>query len=383
MKDTPDLRNKVRVLSNDTRLGDPERLQALARTGLMDNPATGAHQRAARVAARLLDVPVSLVSFVDDTRQYFSAHTGLAGEAAEKRGTDLSHSFCKHVVGSGKPLVVPDARRDPRLCENGAVRDMNVVAYLGVPIRSPDGHVLGSFCVIDTKPRDWTADDVADVRDLADMVESDLRLREALEERDIVMQEMTHRVKNIFTIINSMLRMERSAHETSDALAESVGARLKALSDAHEMIVPVFSARRSEGATTTLDALVRKILAPHGTDHETRITISGGHVPVGPKAAVYLTLALHELATNAAKYGGLSNDGGRLSVAWDKSDEAVDIAWEETGLAWDTESTTRSGFGSRLLSITVEGQLAGQITTQIEPDKFLRSLHIPLARLRA
>ncbi|MBV7394221.1 GAF domain-containing protein [Mameliella sediminis] len=384
MKDTPEFRTEVHDVTHEKRLADPERLQALARTGMMDSPAPGAHQRAARVAARLLNAPVSLVSFVDDKRQFFSAQTGITGPAAEERGTPISHSFCQYVVSSEKPLIVPDAEQDPVLCSNGAVQDLKVRAYLGVPIRSPDGHVLGSFCVIDERPREWTDDDLAQLSDIAEMIESDLRLRETLEERDIVLQEMRHRVKNLFTMINSILRMERRSHDTADELAESVGARLKALSDAHEMIVPVVNARRSEGATTTLDALTRKLLAPHGSEHETRIVIRGEHVPVGPKAAVYLTLALHELATNAAKYGGLSTDGGQLTVQWRLGDkEAVEISWEETGLAWDTDATPRSGFGSRLLSIAVEGQLAGQIDTVVDTDRFVRRLQVPFARLQA
>jgi len=209
-------------------------------------------------------------------------------------------------------------------------------------------------------------------------------LRETLEERDIVLQEMRHRVKNLFTIINSIMRMERTAHDTADALADSLGARFKALSDAHEMIVPVIHAGRSEGATTTLDALLRKLLAPHGNLRDSRISMDGDEVPVGAKAAVYLTLALHELATNSAKYGGLSSDDGRLSVHWHTTDEdQVEICWEETGQRWDTDASPLSGFGSRLLLIAIEGQLAGRIDTRIEPDRFVRTLHLPLARLHA
>lgn len=368
---------------DDGQLGDTERLKALARTGLMDGPGPGAHQRAARIAARLLEVPVSLVTFVDDARQYFSAHVGLEGDIAHESGSGLSHSLCQYVVKSREPLIVTDARHDPRVCNNGAVRDLGVVAYLGVPIRSPDGYVLGSFCVIDRKPRDWSEDDVAHMLDMAAMIESDIRLRETLEDRDIILQEMSHRVRNLFTIINSMLRMERGAHDTAAALAESMGARLKALSDAHEMIVPVVNAHSSTGATTTLDNLTRKLLAPHGAENETRITISGEHVPVGAKAAVYLTLALHELATNAAKYGGLSADGGRLSIRWRKTrDDMVELDWEETGADWETNTEQRTGFGARLLSIAVEGQLAGQIKTQMAPGRFQRKLHIPLQRLQ-
>ena len=97
-----------------------------------------------------------------------------------------------------------------------------------------------------------------------------------------------------------------------------------------------------------------------------------------------LGLTLHELATNAAKYGGLSTDGGQLAGKWERTDtDDVVINWEETGLSWDTQTLPRSGFGSRLLSIAVEGQLAGEIATQIEADMFRRRLQIPLISLQS
>lgn len=368
----------------NNKLYDPERLQALERSGVMGGEPPSSHQRAVRLAARLLDVPVSLVSFVDGSRQYFSGQTGLDAPLSETRTTPLSHSLCQHVVSSEEPLIVPDARDNPLVCNNGAVRDMNVAAYLGVPIRSPEGHVLGSFCAIDMQPRDWSDDDLAHMRDFAAIIESDLRLRETLEERDIVLQEMHHRVKNLFTIINSILRMERRAHDSAEALAESFGERLRALADTQEMIVPVIRARQSEGVTTTMDVLLNKLLAPHGGPQHEQITIRGDHVPVGPKAAVYLALALHELATNAAKYGGLSRDEGVVSVQWRiEDDDQVVLHWEETGLSWETDPPERTGFGSRLLAIAVEGQLAGEIETRVSADRFSRILRMPMSRLQA
>lgn len=384
MKDTSEAETEDPPVIADDRLNDPKRLKALRRMALMEGVPVDAQERAVRLASRLLNVPVSLVSFVDDCGQVFAAQTGLTGATAEVRGTPLSHSVCQHVVRANAPLVVPDARLDPVLRDNGAVRDLNVVAYLGVPIHSPEGLVLGSFCAIDTQPRNWRPEDVDHLRDIAEMIESDLRLRDALEERDIVLQEMTHRVKNLFTIINSIIRMERSAHDSAADLANSLSARLKALSDAHEMIVPLVNAHHSKGATTTLDALTRKLLAPYGAVPEARLSIDGPLVEIGPKAAVYVTLALHELATNATKYGGLGVEGGALEVRWTVEDEAtLDLAWEETGLVREGRAEPSGGFGSRLLSVAVEGQLAGHMETEITDGRFFRRLRIPLARLQA
>lgn len=165
-------------------LAAPERLAALRRLNLSDAVAEPGFDRLTRMAARMLRVPVCLVSLVDDRRQYFKSLVGLGGAAGSERETPLSHSFCQHVVTSGVPLVVNDAMADPRVCENLAIRDLGVMAYLGCPIRSPDGLVLGSFCVIDGQPRAWTAEDTEMVLEFAGLVETEIALRQASSERE-------------------------------------------------------------------------------------------------------------------------------------------------------------------------------------------------------
>ncbi len=91
--------------------------------------------------------------------------------------TPLSHSICRHALGARQPLVLADARRDPRLRGDGALRDLGVVAYLGAPLIAPDGHALGALCAIDARPRDWTADEVATLVDLAGSVIGEVELR--------------------------------------------------------------------------------------------------------------------------------------------------------------------------------------------------------------
>lgn len=160
-----------------TIVQDPQRLAALHELGLLDTPAEQAFDRLARLAARILRTPVALVSLVDSNRQFFKSCIGLPEPWSQWRETPLSHSFCQHVVASGQPLVIPDARRDPALLDNLAIRDLNVIAYLGSPLVLPSGQVIGSFCVIDSRPRDWTDGEVAVVRDLAASVMSEIELR--------------------------------------------------------------------------------------------------------------------------------------------------------------------------------------------------------------
>jgi signal transduction histidine kinase/DNA-binding response OmpR family regulator len=176
-------------------LDDPKRLAALARSGLPDSGAEGVFDRVSRLAARLLGAPVALLSLVDERRQFFKSLVGLDGPAANARQTPLSHSFCQHVVTSGAPLVVVDAPHDALVCENPAVRDLGVKAYLGVPVRDPDGFVLGSFCVIDHHARAWTDDDIATLEDLASLVMTELALRRENTERQAA--ELRLRDQNI------------------------------------------------------------------------------------------------------------------------------------------------------------------------------------------
>ncbi len=143
-------------LGVDRLLSDPERLDALDATALVGGPPDAALDRLTRLVRRCLRVPVALVSLVDDVRQVFVSQQGLAEPWCSVGETPLSHSFCKHVVALDAPLVVEDAREHPTVRDNLAIREMGVVAYLGVPLRAPGGEVLGSLCAIDSVPRAWT-----------------------------------------------------------------------------------------------------------------------------------------------------------------------------------------------------------------------------------
>ena len=114
-------------------------------------------ERFARLVAGRLRVPVALVSLVEAHRQVFPGLVGLAEPWATRRQTPLSHSLCQHVVATGHPLVLADARSDDRTCTSLAIGDLGVVAYAGMPLTDSDGHVLGSLCAIDTEPREWSA----------------------------------------------------------------------------------------------------------------------------------------------------------------------------------------------------------------------------------
>ena len=153
------------------------RLAALRETGLLDTPPEEVFDRVTRLARSLLRAPVILVSLVDADRQFFKGAVGLPEPWATRRETPLSHSFCQHVVATGAPFRVEDARQHALVRDNPAVSELGVVAYLGTPLATTDGQVLGSLCAIDTKPRNWTKEDIATLRDLAGLVMSEVSLR--------------------------------------------------------------------------------------------------------------------------------------------------------------------------------------------------------------
>ncbi len=169
---------------------DPGRLAALHAVALLDTPTEEAFDRLSRLAARFTNSPVALVSLVDSNRQFFKSCIGLPEPWNRSRETPLSHSFCQHNRVAGKPLVIPDARENPLFKDNLAVRDLDVIAYLGIPLVTSDLYVLGSFCVIDSKPRSWTINEIETVRDLAAAVMTEIELRTEISKRQQAENEL-------------------------------------------------------------------------------------------------------------------------------------------------------------------------------------------------
>lgn len=148
-------------------LDDPKRAAALRESRLLDSAAEDRFDRLMHLTTKLLGVPTALVSIVASDRQFFKSQVGLPDPWAARRQTPLSHSFCQWVVGGHEELVVTDARQHALLRSNLAVRDLSVIAYAGIPISAPTGEALGSFCAIDSKPRQWNEEQLEMLRDLS------------------------------------------------------------------------------------------------------------------------------------------------------------------------------------------------------------------------
>ena len=168
--------------------GADKRLTASLKThldddlGLLDAPAPEAFDALTRLAQRVFKAPVSLISIIDEKndRQFFASQQGLKEPWASARQTPLSHSFCQHVKAAKAPLVVCKADEHPLVRDNLAIRGLDVMAYLGVPVHSPDGEVIGALCVIDSCERSWTPDEVETLTDIAQCAKDEILLRIAL-----------------------------------------------------------------------------------------------------------------------------------------------------------------------------------------------------------
>jgi len=149
---------------------DRERVDALHRLNVLDTPAEERFDRLTRLAKKLFDVPIALVSLVDENRQWFKSKDGL--DASE---TPRDISFCGHAIYEDDLLVINDARLDERFSDNPlVVGGPNIRFYAGYPLRDQDGHALGTLCLIDRQPRYLDEFDMESLQDLAIMAEREL-----------------------------------------------------------------------------------------------------------------------------------------------------------------------------------------------------------------
>ena len=213
---------------------DPDRLRALAATGLLDAAPEDSFDRVTRLIRRALDVPVALVSLVDADRQVFKSQQGLAEPWCTLGETPLSHSFCQHVVGTGETFAVEDARAHPVVCDNAAVEDLGVASYLGVPVRDPSGRVLGSLCAIGDEPRTWTGEDHEAMAALAASVEGEVALRAELAEREAAEALARAEADALDAVVGANARLageldpDRFVQAVVDAGVETTGATMGA-----------------------------------------------------------------------------------------------------------------------------------------------------------
>lgn len=159
---------------------DAERVRALRDSGVLDASLRGTFDSAARQAADIFDVPLAMITLIDEHWQYThgdSAKAGRSGDGTPERGPERGASMCGHVVANGAAMVVPDVQRDPRFAGNPALIENGIRFYAGAPLRDSEGHVLGTLCLLDTQPRTLSLRDAKLLESLADELMMPLRNR--------------------------------------------------------------------------------------------------------------------------------------------------------------------------------------------------------------
>ncbi len=151
---------------------EPVRLTCLLNTGLLDTPPDERFDRITRLAQKYFNVPITLVSLVDKERQWFKSNIGVA-----VKETPRDVSFCGHAILGSDIFLVPDAHIDERFSDNPlVVGPPNICFYAGLPLAGNDGSKIGTLCIVDTSPHELNSEDISVMRDLADIVESEIAL---------------------------------------------------------------------------------------------------------------------------------------------------------------------------------------------------------------
>lgn len=490
---------------------EPGRLAAVRRYEILDTPPDGTFDRITAIAARLLDVPISIVSIVDHDRIWFKSHHGLS---VTEIGRDPG--LCASAILRDDPSIIPDAKRDLHALANPLVAgEFGLRFYAGAPLRTPDGFNLGTLCVIDKEPRTISAEQIDLLKDLAAVVMDQLELRRAARSafasEEAVIKELAIREDLFRTIADSIPQLawiadgegnlewfnRRWLEYTGTTLEENLGvgwkavhhpdyvdavaekferhlregrewedtfplrgkdgnyrwflSRMNVIRDGSGKVVRFFGTNtditnermnedrkqflirelehRSQNLLAVIQAItlqtltgaqlaadereilvqriqalgrsqsalvtggfegadVAEILEAELKGFSNRVKAVGPNIMLSPRAAQTFSLALHELATNAVKYGALSGSKGRVAIRWssegeDEGDEArFKFHWQELD-GPPVALPTRHGFGSVLLNQAVAQDFRVTPKTSFAPGGLIYEIDAPLSVIAA
>jgi PAS domain S-box-containing protein len=263
-----------------------------------------------------------------------------------------------------EPAILARIRRGERVDHYETVRQRKDGSLIDIsltvsPIKDTNGQVVG-----------------------ASKIARDISERKRAEERQkLLLREMNHRIKNLFTIAGSVVALSAREAATPEALARSAGERLAALGRAHELTLTRSSNEDTLAAPTTLHALIKAILLPFvGSEGEERANLIGVDIPIGANQVTAFALIFHEFAINAAKYGALSVPGGLIDIECVEDEGQFHLDWQERGGPDIPQTSNASGFGSLLVRSTVLHQLGGEIVREMRREGVHIRLAIPLTR---
>ena len=263
----------------------------------------------------------------------------------------------QEAIGEPITLLIPPDRQDEEPDILARIRQGERVEHFETIRRRKDGKDIHiSLTVSPLKDRQGNIIGASKIaRDITERVI-------AQEQQHLLLQEMQHRIKNVFAVADSLIGLCAARTETSSELAEMVRGRLRALARAHSLTVPTGNdPETSPLGFSSLHALITALAEPSIGDRFDRIVVSGDDIPLAPTCITPLALVLNELITNATKYGAWRDELGHISIKCGRIEGRVVIRWTEhsDGLACTNPSAT--GFGTRLSETVVRSQLGGEI----------------------
>jgi two-component sensor histidine kinase len=336
--------------------------------------------RLVKLAMDICEAESAGVSVLDSDAGVFR-WLGLQGTLSVFEGatTPRNHSPCGICLDCDGPILM---ERPERVYEWIADANIAVPEVLLVPLFVKGGEHLGTLWVVAREGQEFDRGHVRVLSELAAftgialrMIQSEEKLKIALEEQATLTKEMSHRVKNVFAIANGLIRVSARNADNKDQLAESLTGRLQALAEAHALVRRSFS-ENGDGQHISLGEIIARILRPYHGDND----IEGPDVRLGEHATNNIALVFHELATNAAKHGALSHNDGTVRVRWTLGNDVVVVDWQERG-GPAVAQPVKKGFGSTLVRSTLTS-LGAEIVHHWDADGLRVVITAPLAKLQ-
>ncbi|MBD9520592.1 MULTISPECIES: PAS domain S-box protein [Ensifer] len=285
----------------------------------------------------------------------------------------------EEAVGSPVTLLIPEERLGEELEILSKVRAGQRVDHFETFRQRKDGGLIPISLRI-SPIRDNAGEVIGASKIARDISER----RQAEQQKDLLIQEMAHRVKNLFMVSSSVVSLSAKAAASAEELASAVVARLGSLARAHVLTLPTPDRDGASEGRANLQALLSTLLSPY--DGETpqglrRVTARGCDFGISRAAITGFSLVVHEFATNAAKYGALSTATGSLDIECIDRGETLELKWTEQGGPQVTQTETE-GFGTKLAKLTIERQFGGEILRQWHSEGLIIRLIVPKDRLQ-
>jgi two-component sensor histidine kinase len=368
---------------------ESDRIAALRSYRVLDTPQEPEFDALVQLAARLCRAPVALISLIDERRQWFKAEVGLG-----VRETPLNRSICLSAMLRPGLTIVPDLTEDPRFAANPLVTgDPHLRFYAGAVLRTPDGLPLGALCVLDHVPGGLTGDQAFTLTTLAQQVMSQLELRRAIAERDDVLEgnrrveqrqsllvrELHHRVKNTLATVQAIVGATGRSTGSFDEFYRSFSDRIASLARTHGLLTEDY------WQTAPLREIALNELKPFAESRQPRYMLLGPPVELAADLAVPVGMALHELTTNAVRYGALSVPEGYVELRWGVGEvegvRKLHFDWTEYG-GPPVAEPQRQGFGSTLLQRVLPMQCNAEVEVRYDQAGLRFRMDAPLIERR-